>query len=127
MERIINYLRKYPGFLGHILGDSSLELFYNIEIKSVRFTLLQKPESVDYLHFILNLNSSDFYGFEQVKIYDNLVNTVTPGDAVALVEEQEKLAKFCRKLDKKGVKFIVSNAPCKEIEKLYKGFHMKKF
>lgn len=44
-----------------------------------------------------------------------------------LVEEQEKLAKFCRKLDKKGVKFIVSNAPCKEIEKLYKGFHMKKF
>lgn len=44
-----------------------------------------------------------------------------------LVEEQEKLAKFCKKLDKKGINFIVSNAPCKEIEKLYEGFNMEKF
>lgn len=44
-----------------------------------------------------------------------------------LVEQQNKLAKFCKKLDKKGIKFIISNAPCKEIENLYRDFQMKKF
>ena len=44
-----------------------------------------------------------------------------------LVEEQKKLAKFCKKLNKKGIKFIVSNAPCEEIEELYQGFNMEKF
>ena len=44
-----------------------------------------------------------------------------------LVEQQNNLAKFCKKLNKKGVKFIISNAPCNEIENLYKDFQMKKF
>jgi|TARA_B100000524_G_scaffold342260_1_gene237123 DNA adenine methylase len=44
-----------------------------------------------------------------------------------LVEEQVKLAKYCQKLNKKGIKFIVSNAPCQEIKELYKDFNMKTF
>ena len=44
-----------------------------------------------------------------------------------LVNEQKKLAKFCKKLDNKGVNFILSNAPCQEIETLYQDFYQKKF
>lgn len=43
------------------------------------------------------------------------------------IEQQEKLAELCYKLDKKGIKFIVSNSPCLEIEKLYKKFNQVKF
>jgi len=44
-----------------------------------------------------------------------------------LIEEQIKLAKYCKKLDKNNIKFIVSNAPCQEIKELYKDFNMKTF
>lgn len=43
------------------------------------------------------------------------------------VEHQKKLAVLCEKLNKKGVKFIMSNSPCDEIQELYKDFNMKKF
>lgn len=44
-----------------------------------------------------------------------------------LVEEQEKLAEFCKALDKKGIKFILSNSPCDEIQKLYSEFNQHIF
>lgn len=44
-----------------------------------------------------------------------------------LEREQKELAKLCRKLDKKGIHFIVSNSPCPEVEKLYEGFYQYKF
>jgi len=44
-----------------------------------------------------------------------------------LIEEQKTLAEYCKELDKKGIKFIVSNAPCQEVKDLYKGFNMKTF
>ena len=44
-----------------------------------------------------------------------------------LAEEQKKLAEYCQELDKKGIKFIVSNAPCQEVKDLYKNFNMKTF
>lgn len=44
-----------------------------------------------------------------------------------LVEEQKKLAQFCRDLDERGIKFIVSNSPCQEIQDLYDGFHQQTF
>lgn len=43
------------------------------------------------------------------------------------IEQQEKLAKLCDKLNKKGIKFIVSNSPCLEVENLYKEFNQIKF
>lgn len=39
-----------------------------------------------------------------------------------LEKEQEELANFCKKLDKKGCKFILSNSDCKFIRNLYKDF-----
>jgi len=39
-----------------------------------------------------------------------------------LEKEQEELANFCKKLDKKGCKFILSNSGCKFIRDLYKNF-----
>jgi len=44
-----------------------------------------------------------------------------------IIDEQKKLAIYCKKLDKKGIKFIVSNAPCPEIKDLYNDFNMKTF
>ena len=44
-----------------------------------------------------------------------------------LVEEQKILAEYCKELDKKGIKFIVSNAPCQEVKDLYQDFNMKTF
>jgi DNA adenine methylase len=44
-----------------------------------------------------------------------------------LVDEQTCLALFCRELDKKGVKFILSNSPCDEIKTLYEGFNQQTF
>ena len=44
-----------------------------------------------------------------------------------LVDEQIKLSKFCKELDNKKIKFIVSNSPCQEIKELYKDYNMKTF
>lgn len=44
-----------------------------------------------------------------------------------LVDEQRKLATFCKRLDKAGIKFILSNSPCQEIRDLYKDFHQHTF
>lgn len=44
-----------------------------------------------------------------------------------LIEEQKNLAKYCKELDEKNIKFIVSNAPCPEVKELYKDFNMKTF
>ena len=43
------------------------------------------------------------------------------------VKEQIALAEFCAKLDKRGIKFIVSNSPCEQVRKLYQGFHQHEF
>jgi len=44
-----------------------------------------------------------------------------------LKNEQKELFLFCKKLDKKGVKFIVSNSPCPEIREMYKEFKQQEF
>ena len=41
------------------------------------------------------------------------------------VEEQQALCEFCKALDRKGVKFILSNSPCDEIREMYKDFRQK--
>lgn len=43
------------------------------------------------------------------------------------VKQQQDLALFCTELDKKGVKFIVSNSPCEEIRDLYKNYNQHSF
>lgn len=43
------------------------------------------------------------------------------------IEQQTQLAILCYKLHKKGIKFIMSNSPCLEVQELYKDFNMKKF
>ena len=43
------------------------------------------------------------------------------------IEQQNKLAVLCHKLNKKGIKFIMSNSPCEQVQELYKDFNMKKF
>ena len=40
-------------------------------------------------------------------------------------EDQKRLAEFCKKLDKKGTKFMLSNSDTKFIKRLYKGFKKK--
>jgi DNA adenine methylase len=42
-------------------------------------------------------------------------------------KEQKELFDFCDMLDKKGVKFILSNSPCDEIKKLYQKFNQFEF
>lgn len=44
-----------------------------------------------------------------------------------LVEEQKKLLEFCKQLDSKGIKFILSNSPCTEICEMYREFNQKMF
>ena len=44
-----------------------------------------------------------------------------------LIKQQEELFNFCNELNKKDIKFILSNSPCEEIKKLYKKFNMKTF
>ena len=44
-----------------------------------------------------------------------------------LIEEQIKLSNYCKELDKRGCKFIVSNSPCQEIKNLYNKYNMKTF
>lgn len=44
-----------------------------------------------------------------------------------LVEQQKELSEFCKKLDEKGIKFIMSNSPCDGIRELYKNFKMESF
>jgi DNA adenine methylase len=42
-------------------------------------------------------------------------------------KEQLELSEFCRKLDRNGIKFIISNSPCKEVQELYKDFFQYSF
>lgn len=39
--------------------------------------------------------------------------------------EQEQLAEMCRALDRKGVKFMLSNSAVPSVRKLYEGFHLE--
>ena len=40
-------------------------------------------------------------------------------------KDQERLAKLCRKLDKKGVRFMLSNSKVPDVEELYKDFRVE--
>jgi DNA adenine methylase len=44
-----------------------------------------------------------------------------------LIKEQIKLLEFCKALDRKGVKFILSNSPCREIRDMYSPFNQYVF
>jgi DNA adenine methylase len=44
-----------------------------------------------------------------------------------LQKEQEKLFLFCKQLDKKGIKFIMSNSPCTEIKEMYQEYNQYDF
>lgn len=43
------------------------------------------------------------------------------------IKEQHILLDFCRNLDKKGVKFILSNSPCNEITDMYSEYNLHLF
>ena len=43
------------------------------------------------------------------------------------IKEQEELCNYLKKLDEKGIKWIMSNSPCDEIKDLYKDFHQESF
>ena len=43
------------------------------------------------------------------------------------IDEQEELRDFLVELDRRGIKFLMSNAPCDEIDMLYSGFHIVKY
>lgn len=43
------------------------------------------------------------------------------------IADQERLCEHIKNLDRRGIKFIMSNTPCPEIRKMYEGFYQESF
>jgi len=116
---------------------------YNVPYRKYNSDIYDK-EALKTLHKFLNEKTVEIYNSD----YKNLDIDYNSSDLVYLdppyfqsseskftsyskekfgEKEQKELFDFCDMLDKKGVKFILSNSPCDEIKNLYKKFYQFEF
>tara|TARA_B100001093_G_C26858371_1_gene1028587 strand:+ start:6704 stop:7609 length:906 start_codon:yes stop_codon:yes gene_type:complete len=141
MAALFLYLNK-RSFNG--LYRENLEGKYNVPFRSYNSDIYNEEELDELSKYFNNANikfkSKSYKNFKLKKFKQGDLVYIDPPyypcnkssftsywKTPFLIEEQKHLAKFCKKLDKRGVKFIVSNSPCVEIENLYSEFNMKKF
>ena len=120
---------------------------YNVPYRKYDSSIFNE-ESLRKLSKYLSKNEITFYNQDYSEFLYSMEDFFQPGDLVYLdppyypsneskftsysskpfrVKEQEELFKFCKELDKRGIKFIMSNSPCKEICELYKEFNQFTF
>jgi DNA adenine methylase len=112
--------------------------YYNVPFRKYNTQIYDRNTILSLSRY---LNESDIVFYNR-SFKDFPIEFFKPGDVVYLdppyypiknqftqywstpfgVEQQEVLRDFCEDLDRNGIRFIQSNSPCKEVEKLYSRF-----
>ena len=133
------YLNK-RGFNGIYRENSKGQ--YNVPYRQYK-TTEYNTSIIDTLNTYFTRNNLKFLNKNYIDILDECIE----GDLVYLdppyypcntsaftsywktgftVENQKELCEKVKEIDRRGVKFIMSNSPCREIEEMYSKFNMRK-
>lgn len=106
--------RAYKSGIFNVDIIQKLHLYF--KAKNVQFY------HVDYKQLLERLNEGDLVYLDP-PYYPCSTNCFTSYHSSGFgVKEQNELAAFINELNRRGIKFILSNTPCDEIEELYKNY-----
>ena len=110
--------RAYKSSIFNI--DTTQKLHLYLKARNIQF------HHVDYKQFLGELNENDLVYLDP-PYYPCSTNCFTSYHSSGFgVKDQNELATFVNELNRRGIKFILSNAPCREIDELYGNYSITK-
>lgn len=106
------------------------DIYDEKHIKSLHNFLNERKVKIynsDYKNLNIDYNSTDLVYLDPPYFQSDESKFTSYTKEKFGYREQKELFDFCVTLDKKGVKFILSNSPCDEIKTLYKMFNQFEF
>ena len=109
--------------------EKEVKIFEHSNLTKIA-SFLKKTDSIikntTYINAIKKITPKDFVYFDPPYDYENGVNGFDSYEKNGFgLEGQKELAKLCKELNEKNVKFMVSNHNTKLIKKLYSEFNIK--